>query len=55
MHIYRSFYNDDPHHTAYDNAMTGKPKLAPEPSKTLPTALKTTFVPIHPQNLEKEI
>ena len=54
MHIYRSLYNDDTHHTAYDNATRTLPELPPEPSKTPPAVLKTTLVPIYPHNHKKE-
>ena len=55
MHIYRSLYNEDTHHTAYDNAMRSQPKLASEPLETPSTALKPVFTPIYPHNPEKEL
>jgi hypothetical protein len=55
MHLYRSLYNEDTHHTAYDNAMRSQPKLASEPLKTPSTVLKTVLTPIYPHNSEKEL
>jgi hypothetical protein len=54
MNIYRSLYNDDPHHTAYDNAVRTQPRLASEPSKTPSAGLKTAFAPYTTTTTKKE-